>query len=59
MVDGVAAGQGDQGDQEDQGFEIEKGVFGIQLSVASGGTSRMAVMGSERWFVSRVRCDES
>lgn len=38
----VAAGQGAQGAQ---GFEIKKRCFfGIQLSMSSGGASRMAVM---------------
>jgi hypothetical protein len=32
MTDGVIAGQEDQGDQEAQGFEIEKGVGSIWVS---------------------------
>ena len=48
MADGVVAGQGDQEGQGDHGIKRKYDVFfGIQSSMSSGGTSRIAAMGSE------------
>ena len=48
MADEVASGQGGQEGQEDHGIKRKYDVFfGIQSSMSSGRTSRIAAMGSE------------